>query len=127
MARPPKLDKARVLEALAKTPGGTKRDLARMLGVKGDDRIALKRILKELAEEGAIERGGKRSYSKPGALPEVTVLEIIGQDPDGELLARPQHFEGEPPKIYVVPGREQENGPALGRGERMLARLSETR
>ena len=122
-----RLDKARVLEALAKTPGGGKRDIARALGVKGDERIALKRILKELEEEGAIERGKKRSYAKPGVLPEVTVLEIIGADTDGELLARPQHFEGEPPKIYVVPGKEQENVAALGRGERILARLTETR
>ena len=125
----PALDKARVLEALAKTPGGGKRDLARTLGVKGDERIALKRILKELEEEGAIERGKKRSYSTPGALPDVLVLEISGQDNDGELLARPQAWEGEaePPKIYVVPGREQENVAQLGRGERILARLSETR
>ena len=122
-----RLDKARVLEALAKTPGGGKRDIARALGVKGDERIALKRILKELEEEGAIERGKKRTYAKPGVLPEVTVLEIIGADTDGELLARPQHFEGEPPKIYVVPGKEQENVAALGRGERILARLTETR
>ena len=126
---PPALDKARVLEALAKAPGGAKRDIARVLGVKGDQRIALKRILKELAEEGTIERGKKRSYSAAGALPDVLVLEIIGADTDGELLARPQRWEGEaePPKIYVVPGKDQENVAQLGRGERILARLTETR
>lgn len=123
------INRERVLEALAKAPGGAKRDIARVLGVKGNQRIELKRILKELAEEGVIERAGKRKFSKPGALPEVTVLEIIGQDPDGELLARPARWEeeSEPPKIYVVPGREQENAAALGRGERILARLAETR
>ncbi len=126
---PPALDKARVLEALAKTPGGAKRDLARVLGVKGDERITLKRILKELEDEGAIDRGKKRSYSTAGALPDVLVLEISGQDNDGELLARPQKWEGEeePPKIYVVPGKDQENVAQLGRGERVLARLSQTR
>jgi ribonuclease R len=60
------LDKSRVLEALAKEPHGTKRDIARALGVKGNDRIALKRILRELEDEGVIARAGKRAYAKPG-------------------------------------------------------------
>ncbi|MBI3677069.1 MAG: ribonuclease R [Proteobacteria bacterium] len=123
------LSKERVLDALAKHPGGTKRDIARALGVSGNGRIALKRILKELEEDGTIARGKKRSYSKAGGLPDVCVLEITGQDNDGELLARPQRWEGEeePPQIIVVPGREEESGPSLGRGERVLARLTETR
>ena len=124
---PKPLDKERVLEALAKQPHGTKRDIARALGVKGNDRIALKRILKELEADGTISRTGKRAYSKPGQLPEVAVLEIIGQDPDGELMARPARWEGEdePPSIYVVLGRDVDAAP--GRGERVLARLSETK
>ena len=122
------LTRERVLEALARTPSGAKRDIARELGVKGNARIHLKRILKELESEGAIARGSKRSYEVPGTLPPVTVLEIVGQDTDGELLARPQRWEHdtEPPTIYVVPGKD-DAGPALGRGERILARLTETR
>ncbi|MGD0189218.1 MAG: ribonuclease R [Rhizomicrobium sp.] len=121
------LDRARVLEALAKEPDATKRDIARVLGVKGSDRIALKRILKDLESEGLIARGPKRSYAKAGALPEVAVVEIIGQDADGELLARPTRWEQEtpPPQIIVAPGRETDAGPALGRGERILARLTQ--
>ena len=126
----PQLDKARVLEALAENPKATKRDLAHALHVSGNERIVLKRILKELESDGAIARGRKRSYERPGALPEVTVLEITGQDPDGELLARPQRWEHDeqPPQIIVIPGREDEShGPALGVGERILARLTQTR
>ncbi|HWA01959.1 MAG TPA: ribonuclease R [Rhizomicrobium sp.] len=116
------------METLAKDPGATKRDIARELGVKGSDRIALKRILRELTEEGALKGSRKRGYERPGALPEVAVLEISGQDPDGELLARPQKWESneEPPQIIVIPARD-DRGPALGRGERVLARLSESR
>ena len=119
------LDKARVLEALASEPGATKRDLARLLGVKGSDRITLKRILKELDQDGVVTGNRKKGYTRPGELPEVTVLEITGQDMDGELVARPQRWESndEPPKIVVLPGRDAEAGPALGRGERVLARL----
>lgn len=122
------LDKARVLEALASEPQGSKRDLARLLHIKGSDRIALKRILKELEAEGVIERSARKRYAPAGALPEVGVLEIIGHDPDGELLARPQRWEQPeaPPKILIIPGRDAEAGPALGIGERVLARLSRT-
>jgi ribonuclease R len=120
------LDKARVLEALAKEPKGSKRDLARLLRVKGSDRIALKRILKELESEGALARDARRRYAPAGGLPEVAVVEITGQDPDGDLLARPQRWEEHepPPRIVVVPGRDSDAGPALGIGERLLARLS---
>ena len=124
------LTRETVLEALVANPSGTKRDLAHALHVSGNARIALKRILKELESEGAIAHGHKRSYERPGTLPDVTVLEITGQDPDGELLARPQRWESDepPPQIIVIPGREDEShGPALGAGERVLARLSPTR
>ncbi len=117
-----------MLALLSETPNATKRDLSRALGVKGSDRIALKRILKELEEDGAIAGNRRRGYAPPGALPDVAVLEVTGQDADGELMARPQKWESndEPPKIYVVPARDDKigfGGPALGAGERVLARL----
>ena len=120
----PSIDKSRILQYLAEKPNATKRDLARVFAVKGSDRIQLKRILKELDEEGAISGNRKRGYQRPNDLPEVGVLEITGQDPDGELLARPQRWESneEPPRIVVLPGREGEG--AVGIGERVLARLS---
>jgi ribonuclease R len=122
----PPVDRQRVLDALAENPGATKRDLSRMLGIKGSDRIALKRVLKELDAEGLLQGNRKRGYKRPGDLPEVAVLEITGQDPDGELLARPQRWESneEPPRIIVA---SEEAGPALGSGERILARLTQTR
>ncbi|MBS0272890.1 MAG: ribonuclease R [Proteobacteria bacterium] len=123
------LDKARVLEALAENPQSTKRDIAHVLGVKGNARIHLKKILKELESEGALKRGPHRTFEKPGTLPDIAVLEITGQDADGELLARPQRWESgaQPPKIIVLPGRDDDRGGVMGAGERILARLSETR
>ena len=114
-----------MLELLHQTPNATKRDLAKKLGVKGSDRIALKRILKELEQDGAIAGNRRQGYAPPGALPDVAVLEITGPDVDGELQARPQRWDSndEPPPIVIVPGRE-DAGPALGAGERVLARLS---
>ena len=115
-----------VLEHLGAHPGATKRDLAKALGVHGADRIQLKRILAQLAEEGLLERGKKKSYLPPGALPEIGVLEITGTDTDGELLARQANWDGddEPPAIILVPGRDDDASTrALGIGERVLARI----
>ncbi|MGZ6006189.1 MAG: ribonuclease R [Rhizomicrobium sp.] len=122
----PPIDKARVLELLAESPNATKRDLSRLLGVKGSDRIALKRILKELEADGEIAGNRRRGYAKPNDLPDVAVLEITGQDTDGELQARPQKWESneEPPPITLVPGTTDPG--VLGRGERVLARLTKT-
>ena len=122
MKNTPALDKARVLELLVSNPGANKRDLSKLLGLKGSDRITLKRILKELEQEGAIEGSKKRGLTKRGELPEITVIEITGNDEDGEFLARPLQWDSneEPPAIYVMPARE---GGAPGPGARLLARL----
>lgn len=120
----PALTREAVLEHLAAHPGDTKRDLVRALGVKGAERQLLKGILAELAEQGAVERGRRRSYVPAGALPDTAVLEIFGEDPDGEPLARPVQWEGPsaPPSVLVLPGRDEVSAP--GRGERILARIS---
>ena len=118
----PALDKARVLELLASNPGANKRDLARLLGLKGSDRIHLKRVLKELEQDGSIAGSKKRGLTRRGELPEVTVVEITGTDTDGEYRARPVSWDSdeEPPVIYVVPPKE---GGAPAPGARLLARL----
>jgi ribonuclease R len=115
----PVIDRQRVLDALTADPGATKRDLAKTLGIKGSDRIILKRILKELEGEGVLRGSRKKGYVKPGTIPEITVLDIIGQDPDGELLARPTKWDSDedPPQIIVL------SEDAIGKGERILARL----
>jgi ribonuclease R len=116
------LDKARVLELLAENAGANKRDLAKILGLKGSDRIQLKRILKELEAEGAIEGRQKKGFVKRGELPDVGIVEVTGVDEDGELLARPLAWDSneEPPRVYVIPPKD---GGAPGSGDRLLARL----
>ncbi len=118
----PALDKARVLELLAANPGANKRDLAKLLGLKGSDRIHLKRVLRELEQEGAVEGSKKRGLTRRGELPEITVIEVTGIDGDGEALARPVPWDGdgEPPIIYLIPPKE---GGAPASGARLLAKL----
>jgi ribonuclease R len=118
----PALDKARVLELLATNAGANKRDLAKLLNLKGSDRIVLKRILKELEADGAIEGKQKKGFVKRGELPDVGIVEITGVDEDGELLARPLAWDSDetPPTVYVIPPKD---GAAPGPGDRLLARL----
>lgn len=118
----PKLDKPRLLALLAEHPGATKRDLAKLVGLKGSDRILLKRLLRELEEEGAIAGRPKRGLARNGELPEMAVLEIIGTDDDGDVLARPREWQpGETaPLIHVM---APSSGDAPGAGVQILAKL----
>ncbi len=116
-------DKQTLLAFIRENPqSSTKRDIARAFSLKGDDRVALKRLLRELFDEGQVERGARR-YAPPGHLPPVTVLVGERLTPEGELMARPQGWQGEsdpPPVLFLHrPGE-----PALGPGDRFLAKLT---
>lgn len=98
-----------------------KRDIAKAFGVKGDARIDLKRLLRELEDEGGIERKA-RHYREPGSLPPVAVLQVLPPDADGDLFAVPLEEGVEKrPRILIAP---QKGDPALGAGDRVLARLT---
>jgi ribonuclease R len=116
--------KQQILEFIrdSPTPVG-KREIARAFGISGGDRIALKAMLKEIAADGSVERGRGRRLARPASLPEVGVVEITGTDADGELTARPLSWRDDvpPPKIIMAP--ERRGTPALGPGDRVVARL----
>lgn len=120
--------KQEVLDFIRSQPGHVgKRELARAFNLKGADKIMLKALLKELEGEGAVQRGAKRSFARPGALPEVSVVEITGADTDGELLARLVAWDqdGRPPRIYMAPWRKGEL--TVGVGDKVLAKLRRIR
>ena len=62
-----------------------KREIARAFSVKGGDRVALKNLLAEMAEEGLL-LGNRKGFKERGHLPPVAVLEIVARDADGELI-----------------------------------------
>jgi ribonuclease R len=101
----------------------SKRDIAKAFGIKGAARVDLKRVLKELEAEGHLEKR-RRTYRDPDRLPPVSVLEVLGPDREGDLFAKPLEWTGEgaEPRVLVVP---REGDPALGRGDRILGRLTE--
>ncbi|MCZ0813697.1 MAG: ribonuclease R [Pseudomonadota bacterium] len=118
--------KDEILQWISDNPTLTsKRDIAKAFGIKGAARIDLKRILKELEEEGHLEKR-KKTYRDPDKLPPVSVLQVSGQTSDGELLARPLEWQGEgvEPMVLLLP---RASDPALGEGDRILARLQEVK
>ncbi len=121
MARIP--TKPEILEWISNNPTLTaKRDIAKAFGIKGAARIDLKRVLKELEAEGHLEKR-KKTYRDPDRLPPVSVLQVLAPDADGDLFARPLewHGEGVEPIVLMV---LRASDPALGEGDRILARLT---
>ncbi|MFT4960692.1 MAG: ribonuclease R [Paracoccaceae bacterium] len=115
--------KAEILDWISANPTqNSKREIAQAFGIKGSARIDLKRLLKELEAEGHLEKR-KKSYRDPDRLPPVSVLQILGPDQDGDLLARPLEWQGDgdEPGILII---ARASDPALGADDRILARLT---
>jgi ribonuclease R len=114
-----------MLLAFIENSGGRagKREIIREFGIAPAQRIKLKQILAELKTDGLVDRGRGRQLLGAGTLPNVTVVEATGVDTDGEVLARPITWDQDQPApaIYMAP--EQRGHPALGPGDRALARL----
>ncbi|WBU64370.1 ribonuclease R [Paracoccus aerodenitrificans] len=118
--------KQQILEWVAEHPdAASKRDIAKAFSVKGSDKLELKRMLKELSEEGRLERR-RKSYRDAERLPPVTVLQLLEPDADGDLFARPLEYRGDGPVPRIL-FQPREADPALGEGERFLARLIEVK
>src|SRR5918995_4481309 len=104
-------------------PAG-KREIARAFGLKGQDKIALKTLLKDMADEGLIDSAPGRAFHKSGGVPKVTVLRIVEADDSGNVFGVPEQWQAEnpPPKLKIL---ERGRRGALGIGDRVLARTEE--
>ena len=118
--------KEQILEFIqtSETPAG-KREIAKAFGLKGQEKITLKKRLKDMAEEGLID-GKRTAYHRMGGVPKVTVLKVVEID-DGEVFAEPENWnpdsDEKPPRLLV---KESKKMAALKRGDRVLARNEET-
>jgi len=128
-------DRETILRFVTEHPEqATKRDIAKAFGLKGEARIELKELLKSLENDGLIERH-RKSITRPGALPAVTVLEITMRGPEGDLIARPAEWsedKGVAPSVLVRQtsdagargrGKGKKPSAAAGIGDRVLARI----
>ena len=135
MNKPPKRtpslpSKADILAFIGKQPGkvGT-REIARAFGLKNAMRAELKRMLRDLADEGSVERRRKKLHHA-GTLPSTVLADVVARDSDGELLATPDEWDedahGPAPKIRIHIPRKTRPGEAAGVGDRVLLHVEET-
>ncbi len=105
-----------------------KREIAKHFGITGGARIFLKRVLNELRDEGALAKRQKKLI-RPGDMPPVFVVDLVGRDRDGELLGEPSKWDhdedGAPPKVLIIPDQHKRPSPAGGVGDKALVRLFE--
>ncbi|TIQ91767.1 MAG: ribonuclease R [Mesorhizobium sp.] len=116
-----------ILRYIAENPDRSgKRDIAKAFALRGEDRIWLKDVLRDLQDEGLLTKERKR-LARVGALAHVAVLDIFGRDADGMLLAHPTEAvgNGEPPVIAIRVSRGA-GGPTPGIGDRVLAKTFPT-
>jgi ribonuclease R len=104
-------------------PAG-KREIARAFGLTAQQKITLKALLKDMADEGLIDSAPGRAFHKMGGLPKVTVLRVADVDDGGNVWAVPERWEAEtpPPRLRI---REKGKRSALAVGDRVLARTEE--
>lgn len=102
------------------------REIAREFGLKNADRVELKRILRDLADDGTIAKR-RRKVHEPAELPPTVIVDITGRDADGELLAAPTEWDeeenGTAPKIRIHVPRRPQAGTMAGVGNRALVRI----
>src|SRR3954465_849302 len=108
--------------ATSDQPAG-KREIARAFGLSGQDKIDLKRLLKDMADEGLIDSSPGRAFHQSGGVPKVTVLRVTQVDDSGNVFAVPEqwHAETPPPRIRLI----ERGKSALGIGDRLLSRTEQ--
>ncbi|HEX5211191.1 MAG TPA: ribonuclease R [Pseudolabrys sp.] len=122
--------KADILAFIGERQGnvGT-REIARAFGLKNDKRAELKRLLRDLADDGTVEKRRKKLHHA-GTLPSTVLADITARDRDGDLIATPDEWDeaahGAAPKIRVHTPRKARPGEAAGLGDRVLLHIEET-
>ena len=103
-----------------------KREIARAFNIRGSDRVQLKQLLKEMADEGLLT-GHRSRLRRQGKLPKVTVLEIVEQDSFGDYVGEPANWEeeeGNRPRVLIQEsGGKNSRAPSVGIGDRALCRI----
>ena len=119
-----------LVEFLRGNPGapGT-REIARAFGLKNALRAELKRLLRDLADDGSVAKRHKTLHH-PGGLPSTVLADVVARDSDGDLIATPDEWDeeahGAAPKIRIPVPRQARRGEAAGLGDRVLLRVEET-
>ncbi|MEM6662790.1 MAG: ribonuclease R [Pseudomonadota bacterium] len=114
-------NKTDLIDWIRANPDTGKREIAKAFGIKGNARVDLKEMLRDLQDQDEIVIRN-RKIRQAGQLPAVAMLRIIGPDADGDLFAEPSTWDEEEPapRIMVV---LRKSDPAIGRGAKVLCKL----
>lgn len=104
----------------------TQREIVRAFNIGQEYRAPLRRLLRSLSEQGLLARREGRRIASPDQLPEVTVLELMSFDDNGDGMARVasenSDNDADAPEIRVILSRKAGRAPSVG--QTILARLA---
>ena len=114
-----------VLDFIAQSPEPAgKREIGKAFGLHGQERVKLKALLRDMADEGLID-GERRAFHRMGGVPKVTVLRVVAIE-DGQPIAIPDSWNPDdatpPPRLRII---DRKGHTALRKGDRILARTEE--
>ncbi|MET0293673.1 MAG: ribonuclease R [Phenylobacterium sp.] len=115
-------DREKLLAFIREAGEVNKAEIAKVFGLKGADRRALRELLKDLEDDGTLGRRGRRGFSESGALPPVGVADVVERDADGELIVQLTRAE-DAPRVRLAPDRAEAAAGAPGLGDRLLVRF----
>ncbi len=113
-----------VLRWIEAHPDARRTDVLEAFGVAGQEKVALKRLLRELTGDGEIDLRRRKPRPKPErdpekGLPPVAVVEVATIDDQGDLVLKSTEW----PEARILLPTESLEGTAPGIGDRILARL----
>ncbi len=127
----PRPTKRQLIEFITENSGNpSRREIARAFRLHASDRAWLRATLKELEDDGEIERKRGKRVGPPGRLPPVAVIEVTHVGDDGDVFCRPTAApadgDGDTQDDDITIRLRGDRGrPATaGVGDRLLARLS---
>ena len=122
-----------ILKFIAEQSGKVgKREIAHAFRLSGSDRIALKKLLREMAAEGLLEGARKSGMRLQSDLPNVCVIRVTGRDRENNLIARAIREAAvldkpDAPLITIIEasgrGRVNRSAQLVSPGDTALARL----
>ena len=123
-----------ILTAIRENPDKlTRKDLARNLGIKGDNRRELRSELRDMVDDGQLIFSKRKTYREVGELPNVMVIRVTHIDDQGDMVGRPDKWggDGEPPSLIVREGpiskkSKGHKSAQLGIGSRALCRIKQS-
>lgn len=109
----------------AATEPQTKNEIARAFGLKGDERIPFKKLLKTMENSGQLTKHPGGRLGPADGLPGVGIVEVTDVTIDGDVYGRVTDgtaAKGDAPHVELVPDKKKGH-PAYTKGDRVLTRI----